>query len=229
MADDRPIEMPEEQIGRLETEMADLKALFNARFSRRPTGDIEPTVRVAPKTDTLILDGGTYNRATYPGLWAWAQEAGVVVAGLFTAGDGTTTFTVPNFAGRVPVGAGTLGADSYALGALVGASTVTLTAAQMPSHTHTGSTGTYSHDHGDTDATGGHGGHHVGGVTQAGYAPTNNATWYRATDFGGNPGNHAHNIPTDSHTHSVTVTATGGGTAHENRQPSIAINWLIWT
>ena len=224
MADDRPIEMPEEQIGRLETELADLKALFNARFGRRPTGDVEPTIRNTPKADTLLLNGGTYNRADYPDLWQWAQDAGLVIAGMFTAGNGTTTFTVPNFAGRVPIGVGTLGTDTYALGNLVGAARVALTTAELAAHTHTTTSDSHSHT-GNTNDSGSHGGHCSGStnVTQSGSGVV------LPGNYGASNGNHSHSFTTSSDSHTHTISSTGSGTAHENRQPSIAINWLIWT
>jgi len=52
-------------------------------------------------------------------------------------GDGTTTFALPDMQSRVPVGQGQGPAlSSYAEGQAGGAETVTLTATQMPGHTH---------------------------------------------------------------------------------------------
>lgn len=52
-------------------------------------------------------------------------------------GNGTTTFALPNFQGRVPIGTGTgPGLPSVNLGQLSGNPTVTLTTAQIPAHTH---------------------------------------------------------------------------------------------
>lgn len=47
-------------------------------------------------------------------------------------GDGQTTFALPDLRGRIPIHAGT----SHILGERAGAETVTLIAAQMPSHGH---------------------------------------------------------------------------------------------
>jgi microcystin-dependent protein len=52
-------------------------------------------------------------------------------------GDGRTNFALPDMRSRVPVGQGQgAGLSSYAEGQAGGAETVTLTAAQMPGHTH---------------------------------------------------------------------------------------------
>ena len=53
-------------------------------------------------------------------------------------GNGQTTFGLPDFRGRVPVGAGQgPGLSSYNLGQVSGSETVTLTVNQMPAHNHT--------------------------------------------------------------------------------------------
>ena len=52
-------------------------------------------------------------------------------------GDGANTFALPNLLGRVPIhqGAGP-GLSSHVIGELSGSETVTLTAGQLPQHTH---------------------------------------------------------------------------------------------
>lgn len=52
-------------------------------------------------------------------------------------GDGRTTFALPDFRSRVPVGTGNgPGLSDYRLGQKSGAEKATLSIAQMPSHTH---------------------------------------------------------------------------------------------
>ena len=56
-------------------------------------------------------------------------------------GDGTVNFALPNLQGRAPVNYGQgPGLSEYVLGQTTGAETTTLTAAQMPAHTHSAST-----------------------------------------------------------------------------------------
>jgi microcystin-dependent protein len=59
--------------------------------------------------------------------------------GTIYGGNGTTTFGLPNLGGRVPIGVGQSGGTSpFTLGQISGTETVTLSIAQMPTHTHAG-------------------------------------------------------------------------------------------
>lgn len=73
----------------------------------------------------LLCDGAAYSRTAYSELF---DAIGII----YGAGDGSTTFNVPNYAGRVLVGSG----GGYTLGATGGEATHTLTVNEMPSHTH---------------------------------------------------------------------------------------------
>lgn len=250
MADDRPADGEVDTIARLRTELDDLRSTVLARVGRRPTGDIEPTVRATPKPDTLLLHGQVVARGDYPVLWQWVQDQALVLPGLYTTGNGTTTFGVPDMRGRVPVGAGTLGVDTYVLGALTGVASTVLTTAQLPSHRHNVTVAAHTthdhnvavathatHDHGfTTSSAGSHGGHN----DQSGTIPTGAGLPYGVASGG----SHSHSGTTGadtagSHTvteslggpttHTVTEALVGTGAAVDNRQPSIALNWLVWT
>jgi microcystin-dependent protein len=59
------------------------------------------------------------------------------ILGVNFGGDGRTTFGLPNFQGSVPVGAGQgAGLSPYQVGQAGGAATVTLTSAQVATHSH---------------------------------------------------------------------------------------------
>jgi microcystin-dependent protein len=77
-----------------------------------------------------LCDGAALSRAAYPDLFA-------AIGTTWGAGDGTTTFNLPDLRGLATVGAGQgSGLTNRALAARGGAETVALTAAQTGAHTH---------------------------------------------------------------------------------------------
>ncbi|MGA9494120.1 MAG: tail fiber protein [Mycobacterium sp.] len=65
------------------------------------------------------------------------NEALFALLGTTYGGDGTTTFALPNLQSRVPIHQGHgVGLSTYVAGQAGGKEIVTLTAAQMPKHTH---------------------------------------------------------------------------------------------
>lgn len=166
MADDRPADTEIDAITRLRREYDDKIATVLARVNRRPVGTIEPVLRTSAPPGTLLCQGQAVLRATYPDLWAWAQAVGAVTGGLFGVGDGSTTFTLPDMRGRMPIGVGTLGSDTYVLGSTGGSARHTLTAAELPAHTH-GSAGSHAgHNAGAIDDISGGAPYSVAASTQ---------------------------------------------------------------
>ncbi len=79
----------------------------------------------------LVCDGSAVSRTTYAALFA-------VIGTVFGAGDGSTTFNLPDLRGRAPIGVGTgSGLSARTLGQSLGAETHQLTTAELPAHTHT--------------------------------------------------------------------------------------------
>ena len=74
----------------------------------------------------MLCDGRAVSRTTYATLF---QAIGTT----YGAGDGSTTFNLPNLSERVPVGK----SSKYALGSKGGSAINTLTVANLPAHTHT--------------------------------------------------------------------------------------------
>ena len=120
-------------------------------------------------------------------------------------GDGRTTTALPNLQGRAPMHPGRgPGLTARRLGQKVGAETVTLTEAQIPSHAHT------------LRAT-------LAGAATGG-APTNTSSLGRATGASPYQSNTTDNLVDMA---SATLSTTGGGQAHNNIQPYLTLNFII--
>ena len=170
----------------------------NAISALMPTGTVLPFAGINAPTGYLFCDGDAISRSAYSDLFDIIDET-------YGAGDGSTTFNIPDLRGRVIAGQDDMGGTSAnrltspsstlngingdVLGATGGSETHTLTIAQMPSHNHGGGTVGTSHI---SDVSG-------GGVRTH---PANN---------GG------------------SVTSQGNGDAHNNVQPTIILNYIIKT
>jgi len=131
------------------------------------------------------------------------------ILGTSYGGDGTTTFGLPNLAGRVALGVGQgPGLSNYVIGEMSGANNITLTIAEIPPHTHA-SSGTvlvpaYS-DEGDTNV------------------PTGNVLAAKATMFS--------TVGADTAlkpvAFNVTTALTGNGQPLSLNQPSLGMNYII--
>jgi microcystin-dependent protein len=88
-------------------------------------GEIRMWTGDTPPDGWLIANGQAINRTQYADLFS-------VVGTKYGAGDGTTTFNLPNLSGKFPLGA----SSGHALATTGGQEQVTLTVAQMPSHSH---------------------------------------------------------------------------------------------
>lgn len=132
-------------------------------------------------------------RGDYPDLFA-------VIGTTYGVGNGTTTFNLPNLAGRVVVGQGSgAGLTSRAMAATGGAETHTLTTGEIPSHSHT------------SNATGGG----LGLMTANG---NNTATESDASAVEPN----VYAAPA-----ALSINNTGDGGAHNNMQPFAVLNYII--
>lgn len=77
----------------------------------------------------LICAGQTVSRTEYANLFS-------VLGTTYGAGNGSTTFTLPNLRGRFPVGLNSAETEFNALGKTGGSKTHQLTESELPSHTH---------------------------------------------------------------------------------------------
>jgi microcystin-dependent protein len=107
-----------------------------------PPGSIMDFAGTSAPAGFLLCDGSAVSRTTYSALFA---AIGVV----WGVGDGSTTFNVPDARGRSAIGAGTgTGLTTRTVGTQnIGGETQLLTTAQIPGHTHSGTTGDDTPDH----------------------------------------------------------------------------------
>lgn len=129
------------------------------------------------------------------------NEALYTLIGTIYGGNGVTTFGLPDLRGRVPVHQGSLpGGGTYVLGTPGGVEQVTLTANQLPAHSHT---------------------------PRATAAPDRttpgDAVWSSQTTGAYQAANPSTAMK------SQTVQEVGGSLPHENMPPSLAVSYIIAT
>ncbi len=175
-----------------------------------PPGAVSAYAGGSQPTGWLLCNGAAVSRTTYANLFA-------VIGAIYGAGDGSTTFNIPDMRGRVAamLDGGTGRLPGYTgLNVSGGASDVALSAANNGPHNHGGFTGSMNqnsiHNHSYNQASNGGSGIWPGGGGQ-GVANTSTPTSNANID-------HLHSIPSD-----------GSGTPHTNVQPTMALNYIIKT
>lgn len=174
-----------------------------------PVGAMTAYAGSSVPTGWLVCNGQAVSRATYSDLFA-------VCGTYYGAGDGSTTFNLPDLRTRFVRASDTRGTTG-------GSSTITTS--NMPSHNHGGTTasGNASHDHGGTVWTGGESGHthdttftQRSGVFASGSSGTN-AAYYNVPgkSTGASTGHfHGVTIPTDNAAHTHGISSQGSGSAY---------------
>ena len=176
----------------LKTDGSGQLSFANVSASAFNAGMLLPYAGSSAPTGWLLCHGQAISRTTYSGLYA-------VVGTTYGAGDGATTFNIPDLRGRVVAGKDDMGGssanrltnqtgglDGDGLGNTGGAETHTLSVAELAAHTHTA-------------------------VGAAG------------------PSNYALGGPAGSFSSTQTTSSTGNDTPHNNVQPTIILSYIIKT
>nr|BAR33867.1 phage tail fiber protein [uncultured Mediterranean phage uvMED] len=146
-----------------------------------PTGMIAPMGMSSAPTGWLACDGSNVSRSTYSGLFS-------TIGTTWGAGDGSSTFGVPDLRGAFLRGTGTAGVSSDYVGPSVGA----YQDDQNASHSHGGSVASV--------------GNHSHSMTTSSHWQTNSGrVWYSDSRGGHNYGTGS----AGSHSHGLTINSDG--------------------
>ncbi|UIJ43801.1 tail fiber protein [Sphingomonas cannabina] len=183
-----------------------------------PVGSVIDFAGDTPPPGWLLCGGQSLSRTDFAALFA--------VIGTTYGTVSPTTFLLPDCRGRVAAGrdfnngastadrltGATLSPNGTTLGAAGGAQSITLTEAQMPSHTHT--------LNGTTDSAGQHSHVYTGVMAESQGGLGSLGQYVPSSETTGLAGAHTHTV-------SGTAASTGGGQAHPNVQPTILFNKII--
>lgn len=219
----------------------DLTSATNTLPSQPPIGSVLMWSGSSAPTNYLLCDGSAVSRTTYATLFA-------VTGTTFGAGNGSTTFNLPDLRDRVAMGV----SGTKARGSTGGSATVTLTTTQLPAHTHTTAAHTHTiahthnmnHTHSDTGSSGTHDHDTQNSATDG----TTNNVIRRGSVSDFTTGNTDQILPAGAHTHTVpsfsgstgaesnantnnissgATTSTGSGSSFSILNPYVALNYII--
>jgi len=196
-----------------------MNALFDGRIRRKAQDPSAPPGTVIAHVSMYNLPDGwlpcwgqAVSRTTYSKLFR-------IIGTVFGDGDESTTFNLPDLRGQTAVGYG----SHRLVGSTGGSETRTLIEANLPAHSHSGTTSTNGgHTH-TTNANG-------SPYSLSTYSGSNTANSTDSTS--GEPdlfaGPVALTVNTaGAHTHTFVTNTTGSGTAFSLMQPYLVLNYLI--
>jgi len=176
-----------------------------------PTGAVVPFGGSSAPTGFLLCAGQAVSRSTYSALFG-------VISTTYGTGDGSSTFNLPDLRGRVVAGQDDMGGSSAdrltgqtggvngdTLAATGGAETHALTEAQLASHSHAAAMEQNSSDE--------------SGITRVGLGRS----------LSDRDGNYRTSVSVGGGADQLLIANTGSGSAHNNVQPTIILNYIIKT
>lgn len=168
-----------------------MNEIKNTVNTNTPVGVITAYAGDTAPNGWLLCDGSAVSRTTYANLFS-------VLGTKCGAGDGSTTFNLPNIKGRSLVGVDPDDTDFNVVGKTGGEKTHTLTISEMPSHGHATAIAINNQIAGGTY-------YYFNAVGTTSTPPTNTGTW----------------------SNSLVARNTGGDGSHNNLQPYAAVNFII--
>lgn len=187
---------PTAAAGTSSTQIATTAFVQAAGGTFSPTGEIKMWATGTAPSGFLLCNGAAVSRTTYANLYA-------VLGTTFGAGDGSTTFNLPNFNNRMPIGAGGL----YAAGATGGSKDAIVVA-----HTHTATTSITDPGHTHPTGSSGAGAPNGSDLSTTAYG-TASATGSATTGI----------------TASTTVNSTGSSGTDANLPPYLGVYFIVKT
>jgi microcystin-dependent protein len=215
-----------------------------------PTGSINAWSTNTAPTGWQLCDGSLVSRTTYAALFG-------VIGETYGAGDGSTTFALPNLKGKVVVGRDASQTEFDTLAEIGGSKTSTAPHTHNIDHNHPAFNWTHdhaafnwSHDHPDFVIGDGDHGHTYQNADNTPYNVINVAdsagllvSGYTTTSVSG-LGKHTHSVDVPTHTGSIDIpshtgsidipalgtTASGASSAEAtsgNLQPYMVLNYII--
>jgi microcystin-dependent protein len=177
-----------------------------------PSSGLSTLDSIKFRTDNSVMTTANPNKIGVPvgGIIMWSGSSASIPSN-WKVCDGSNG--TPDLRGRFIVGYNSADADYSSVGNTGGLKSVTLTTAQIPSHTHTGTTSTNgSHTH--RWNTGLEGDDSGGGGS---YAEYTRIPGFRDDAM----------AAAGDHNHTFTTNATGGDGAHENRPPYYTLFFIM--
>lgn len=188
-----------------------------------PSGSMIDFAGTVAPSGFLTCDGSAVSRVTYAALFT-------AIGTTWGAGDGSTTFNVPDTRRRTTIGSGgtAIAGPANTVGAVGGEETHVLITAELAAHNHGVSDPSHTHANSLTDPTHSHlwgnnaqqsAGAGAGNLGGSGTG-TASVTSSSATGI---------TINNAAQTTGITVLNSGSGTAHNNMQPSAVVLKCIKT
>jgi len=199
-----------------------------------PIGCVLPFAgQTLPSSDWLFCYGQAISRTTYADLFD-------AIGTIHGAGNGSTTFNLPDLRGRVVAGQDDMGGSSAnrltgfaggvngdTLGASGGDEKHVLTTAQLSTHTHAGTTGAggaHTHFIANADTVSGAA---VTAATQAAFERNSGSSADYTLQGSATNATLGKTSTSATHTHTLTTAAAGSDEAHNNVQPTLVLNYII--